>query len=319
MNDPVAVYISGIRLGAAQIHENLTLIPLLCEAEVPLEYVTLDEAMRLKLVEITEVGEAGSVPDLKVLNRSRSKILIIDGEELVGAKQNRISNASFLIPEESEKVIPVSCIEAGRWRWASKSFGSSDSMYALMGRRSKLQSTTSFLRAKREYRSDQGEVWGTVARYLGSSGTFSPTDSFVDYHEKRKADLAAFVAAFSSEADQVGVMILINGQLQGMDTFGKRITWRGVFPKLVRSYAMDAIVRMAIEPAAGGGALLSPEGFLRAVAEAPRQAFDSVGEGKDFRIETDEVIGAALVLNESLLHLTAFPKSPVPSRKPAAV
>jgi len=309
VSDPVGSYLSGLRLGEPQSRENLTLIPLLSSVEAHVEYIALDEALKSGLVEITEVSEGGKVQQLKVTNRSRSKVLILDGEELVGAKQNRISNASFVISEESEKMIPVSCIESGRWRYSSKSLSSSDSLFAAMGRRAKLQDTTSMLRVKREFSSDQVKVWDTVKRYLGMSGTSSGTDSFVDFHEQRKADLDGLVEAFRSEPDQVGVMVLINGRLQGLDAFGKRITWHSVFPKLLRSYAMDAIVRTAVEPVAGPGASLSPDRFLEEITSAPREAFDSVGEGKDFRIETDTVIGAALVVNDSMLHLTAFPKS----------
>jgi ARG/rhodanese/phosphatase superfamily protein len=309
LSDPVSSYLSGLRLGSPQSHQNLTLIPLLASLDASVEYVSLDEALKSGSVEITEINDGGSVQNLKVTNRSRSKVLILDGEELVGAKQNRISNASFVIPGMAEKVIPVSCIEEGRWRYSSRSFSGTDSMYAARGRRAKLQDTTSMLRVKKEFRSDQVKVWDTVKRYLGMSGASSSTDSFVDYQEHQRADLDGYVRGFSPAPDQVGVMVLINGRLQGLDAFGRKITWQGVFQKLIRSYAMDAIVRTAVEPAPGAGADLTPESFLRAVAEAPRESFDSVGEGKDVRIETETVIGAALVLDDNLLHLTAFPKN----------
>jgi len=309
VSDPVSSYLSGLRLGPPQTHENLTLIPLLAAADAPVEYVSLDDALKSGMIDISEVGEAGTVQNIKVTNRSRSKVLILDGEELVGAKQNRISNASFIIPEMAEKVIPVSCIEEGRWRYSSRSFSGTDSMFAARGRRAKLQDTTSMLRVKREFRSDQVKVWDTVKGYLGMSGATSSTDSFVDFQEHQRADLDGYVSRFTADPDQVGVMVLINGRLQGMDAFGRKITWQGVFRKLIRSYAMDAIVRSAVEPAPGSGADLSPESFLETVATAPRESFDSVGEGKDIRLETGQIIGAALVLNESLLHLTAFPKN----------
>lgn len=321
MSDVISAYLSGLKLGARQAHENLVVIPLLADAEAGVEYVTLDEALKHNVIEIREINEGGSVQNLKVINRSPSKVLILDGEELVGAKQNRISNASFVIPEDSEKVIPVACIEEGRWRYSSRSFNSTDSMYAAFGRRAKLQDTTSVLRVKREFKSDQVKVWDTVKRYLGMSGTHSGTDSFVDYHEQRKADLDSYVTEFNPEPDQVGVMVLINGRLQGLDAFGKKTTWRSVFPKLVRSYAMDAIVRSAVEPASGPAADMSPEDFLRELNAAPREPFDSVGAGKDYRMETDNLIGAALVVDESLLHITAFPKDgqkSAPSKAPAS-
>jgi hypothetical protein len=50
--------------------------------------------------------------------------LIVEGEELLGAKQNRIVNATFLVAGKTEIVIPVSCVEQRRWRYDSESFAS---------------------------------------------------------------------------------------------------------------------------------------------------------------------------------------------------
>ena len=63
---------------------------------------------------MTEVGEGGTVPELKVINKSPRMILILDDEELVGAKQNRIVNTTMLVQGNSIIIIPVSCVEQGR-------------------------------------------------------------------------------------------------------------------------------------------------------------------------------------------------------------
>ena len=57
------------------------------------------------------------MPDLKVINKSEVMVLILDGEELVGAKQNRIVNTTILIPAKETVLIPVSCVEQGRWSY----------------------------------------------------------------------------------------------------------------------------------------------------------------------------------------------------------
>jgi hypothetical protein len=62
-----------------------------------------------------EVSRGGSVPELKVVNKSDRMLLILDGEGLVGAKQNRIVNTTILIAGNTTTVIPVSCVEQGRW------------------------------------------------------------------------------------------------------------------------------------------------------------------------------------------------------------
>jgi hypothetical protein len=51
-------------------------------------------------------------------------VLILDGEELVGAKQNRIVNTTILVAAGAEIVIPVSCVEQGRWTYKSDAFSS---------------------------------------------------------------------------------------------------------------------------------------------------------------------------------------------------
>ena len=51
-----------------------------------------------------------------------SPVLLVDGEELIGAKQNRVLNLSILIPAKQRCVIPICCVEAGRWRAASREF-----------------------------------------------------------------------------------------------------------------------------------------------------------------------------------------------------
>ena len=71
-----------------------------------------------------EVDEAGTVPELVVENPLAERVLLYDGEELVGAKQNRILNVSVLVEAKSKLRIPVSCVEQGRWSRVSRHFGS---------------------------------------------------------------------------------------------------------------------------------------------------------------------------------------------------
>ena len=76
--------------------------------------MTLEEALALGF-RITEVDAAGSVPELIAFNPLDTPVLLYDGEELLGAKQNRILNVTVLVAPKSETKIPVSCVEQGRW------------------------------------------------------------------------------------------------------------------------------------------------------------------------------------------------------------
>ena len=90
-------------------------MPLSGNPAAALDYLLIDEALEAKKVVVEEVSEGGSVPELRMTNFADKVVLVVDGTELVGAKQNRIVNASFLIPPESITRIPVSCVEQGRW------------------------------------------------------------------------------------------------------------------------------------------------------------------------------------------------------------
>lgn len=83
---------SRISLGSAQVFRNLAVVPLLDPSSPAAGWLTLDAALELGVTEITEVSEAGSVPQLQLLNRGDAAVFLLDGEELVGAKQNRILN-----------------------------------------------------------------------------------------------------------------------------------------------------------------------------------------------------------------------------------
>lgn len=118
-----------LRLGPEVTHENLTMFPLLNGASHARDYQTLREALAAGTLRVTEVSEGGSVPQLSAVNDSDKPVLILDGEELVGAKQNRIANVTILVPAQRAIPIPVSCVEAGRWGYRSRRF--SDSPHAM--------------------------------------------------------------------------------------------------------------------------------------------------------------------------------------------
>ena len=66
-------------------------------AQTALDYLTLDDALRDGVVEVTEISEGGSVPTLKVSNSGERRVFLMAGEQLAGAKQNRVLNASMMV------------------------------------------------------------------------------------------------------------------------------------------------------------------------------------------------------------------------------
>ena len=120
-----------IAVGHPRTFAGLSVYPLTGGTVGSPRYTILDEALRAGTARVTETSESGSVPELAFHNDGDPPVLVLDGEELAGAKQNRIVNLTILVPGKTKVVIPVSCVEAGRWASMSDEFASTEQvMYA---------------------------------------------------------------------------------------------------------------------------------------------------------------------------------------------
>ena len=270
-------------------------------------YLTLDEALAGGHAEVTEVSEQGSVPELRVLNRSRRPLLIVDGEELVGAKQNRVVNLSILVPADASLIIPVSCVEAGRWRARTRAFSSSPRTQHAGGRMKRVMQVSASLRRSGTRESDQAEVWADIAEKSARLDARSPTGAMEEIFARHAASADAAVSALGPQAAQRGALFLINGRVAALDLFDTAYTLRALLPKLVRSVAIEAL-----DAPSGGAPIASSlqmriaEHFLARLSECPVEVSGAVGAGEDVRFEGPHLAGAALAVDGSVIHLTAF-------------
>ena len=138
------------RVGQPIRHQALSVFPLFTESSGPLNYLLSDEAIRSSMVLVEEVGREGTVPELLVENKGDTRVLFLEGEQLVGAKQNRVLNTSVLIPARAKIKIPVSCVEQGRWRYSTGKFDSSKAMSSSMLRYALKASVSRSVMAKQE-------------------------------------------------------------------------------------------------------------------------------------------------------------------------
>src|SRR5437764_1494409 len=102
--------IGQVTFGRAVTFENLSMVPLMRDEDRIPDYITLDEAIANGRAQVTEVSDAGQVSELKIAVTGSVPVLLLDGEELLGAKQNRVVNLTILAPPARTTVIPVSCV-----------------------------------------------------------------------------------------------------------------------------------------------------------------------------------------------------------------
>ena len=296
--------LARLRLGVPTTRQNLTLFPLLDSDAGGPQYVTLRTALSSGRLEVTEVSEAGSVPTLVARNLGEHPVLIIDGEELVGARQNRVANVSILVAAGSTVAIPVSCVERGRWRWQSPQCSDSKQAMHASGRRKNIRQVNQSLRSDRAYRGDQGGVWEEVERMAVHLRVESPTESLGDVFQQHEQALAAYAEGAAPAPGQCGAVFAVNGMVRGVEVFEDPGTFAAVLEKLLRSYALEAMDQPG--PSGPPADRAAVEAFLAAVGAAPVQRFPGVGGGETLRLESREVVGAGLAVADRIVHLVAF-------------
>ena len=304
--------LSSVALGLETTHRNLTMYPLLRRGAgggPANDYATLDEGLASGEVVVTEISEHGSVPELRVVNRGRKPLLVVDGEELVGAKQNRIVNLTILVPAESELTIPVSCVEAGRWRHRSRTFASAPRTQYASGRAKRMAQVTDSMQMSGRYRSDQAEVWSHIAEKSARLRTPSPTGAMEAIFTGHAPFIDSCVAALKPSDAQIGALFVVGGRVVGFDLFDREATLRKLLPKLVQGVAVDALDS---NPDSGDTSIEGIplrslcEQFVAAVGQAPTHSAQAIGLGQDVRLTAQGLTGAALVVSEQVIHLSAF-------------
>jgi hypothetical protein len=296
----------------------MTVFPLFTGVNHSPEYITLADALERESLTIAEVSSGGSVPEVKVSSRADLPVLLLEGEELAGAKQNRVLNTSILLKQQDDTVIPVSCTEQGRWSYTSEAFLDSGHISPSKMRFAKERSVTRSLKMGLGHRSDQGEVWEEVAELMSVSDTTSPTDSMRDVYLARSRDVEGFLKAFKPQPGQKGLLVIVNGEAVGLDIVSREDAYERLHPKLVKSYAMDAIVERQDGGSKNGKATREARRFIQAIARCEEEKFESVGLGWDHRFEREGIVGSALTYQDRVIHMAFFNMTEGHKRRRAA-
>ncbi|MEQ9397321.1 ARPP-1 family domain-containing protein [Haliea sp.] len=299
----INVALHNVALGETQTFANLSITPLMAANGSQADYLTLAEAQALGLAVVTEVSESGSVPTLLLDNTSEQAVFLLDGEELVGAKQNRILNLSILVPAKTKLEIPVSCVEQGRWSHLTREFASAERTFFSKGRARKAARVSENLRDGSGRNSNQSEVWSDIGDKMRNMAVGSATGAISDAYEHFSVSVDEYVAGFQVADNQIGACFAINGEIRGVELFDASATCGKLMPKLIRSYALDAIEEQQSDVVADE---LSVESFLEAVAAAQVDSFTALGEGEDLRVHSSSITGGALAARNRVIHLCAF-------------
>src|SRR5881296_1253415 len=276
--EPLKEILRAIEPGAPLVHGALTVIPLLTPSSKEVDWVTLEEAG--DDVVVTEAAGGASVPTLQVSNAGDRPLLLLDGEELIGAKQNRVLNTTVLVGARSTVTIPVSCVEAGRWAYRTARFAAGGtSLYASL-RADKAAQVTDSLRLRGRHQSDQAYIWKSLAARERDLDTQTPLGAMHDVFERHDGPIAAAREALGAQPGQIGSLVYLSGRWVGLDVLGSEGLFRRVWPRLCVGYAADAIGRADSQPPKE-----SPGAILERVASSPVSRMPAVGLGWEARLD----------------------------------
>ena len=303
-------YLNHITMGDKQTYKNMVVFPLLCNKEISVDYILLDEAIESKQIVIAEESDDGIAAELIIENLSGENILILDGEGLVGARQNRTANTTLLIPAHSVVTIPIICVERKRWYYQGHGIMNKDRV--TMRRNMAVNES---LMAAESFQSNQGEVrdiWDMVNGEKTSFHVDAPTCLIEDVYGNEQKPLDEYVKHFSVEDSQVGVLVLTDNHVMGCDCFGRYNTLRKNFSRLIKAYAPGTIDTI------GKKCTFSKRkaaDFINNIRISIVKGSASISLGTDLRLASQKVTGSALSIGKELIHFSAFVKEENDSRK----
>ena len=291
LTDPICVHGLGI-------------IPMVADDEVNIaDLDLLEEALLKGTVRITETSESGEVPFLKLENTGQNSLLILEGEELVGGKQNRIVNTSIVILGGIAIKIPVSCMERHRWHGQHEDFVSGEAVFPAKSRAKQKASVSYNLVREGSFRSDQGAVWDEVRLSLHQMSAASPTANFRAARDKAAHQIESFVEAFHPATGQIGAIFVSKHGILGLELFATSELFGRCTKKVIRSFAFEVLSDENLS-AVPSDAVTAWWGNVR---EATLARHSSPGAGEDLRVEVGNLIGSGLFWNDALVHFSCFP------------
>jgi hypothetical protein len=307
--EEVRQLIESLEVGEPFSYRNLTIIPVYTDRiRDHTRYTSLDEALDRGWLEVTEV-EGGRVPQVRVTNRSGEYIFLMGGEILTGCRQDRLLGRDVLLrPRAKNVIVPVYCVEQGRWTYESETFSSR----ANLG--------TSRLRAEGQKAGGdaQSRIWSHVSGMADRAGVASPTGRFQEVYESEETrrEISGFRDRMedipSLCPDAVGVVIGVGDAITSVDIFANPHVFRALWPKLLRSAALAAVCERAYGTLDQADAVR----FLRRVHDKRYTRKAAVDLGFEVSAVDSEVNVNALVYRDAVTHIAGFPEEETYGKRP---
>ena len=249
--------------------------------------------------------ESASVPQIQVHNPTDSPLLIPAGKVLSGGRQTRTVNVSILVAAGSTIIIPVSCVEAGRWHGGHR-FEDSKRFASRRVRMDMQRGVARNVKNLRMKMSDQGAVWDSIDSELISRHLSSDTKNFLFAEESLNDEKDRFTAVQElliegPEPQQNGIAIAQGDEIVSVEIFASPDALKSSYEALIRSAIFDSPEKKVKSPSED-----AVQAFLDQIFSAETTEATGVGLGTEYHIENDKFVAHALAYEGKFLHANAF-------------
>lgn len=330
------------------VYENLQVFPVVARLGFDTSaFVTLDDALASGDVVVAEGGSAlvrgsrgggsAQVNQLVLMNRGKRPLLLLAGEVVTGGKQDRVIGKDRIIAPGSEPLpLDVFCVERGRWSGTKAEFSESKFM------------AHPSVREKALVDKAQDQVWAAVRQgstastvivegdgvtrapaaparisrdALNTASAEAGTEAYAKIYASKR--VAGSVESFSEEIARrfrnataglkgeqlVGVVVAYNGEAAWSDLFASNALFERYWPKLLRSYVVEALARPQYREratVADARDFLAPMSGREVVESEPGvYRWRETSAGRYAQIELDSLLGRTFTLHRVKIHRTS--------------
>ncbi|MEN3045385.1 MAG: DUF6569 family protein [Candidatus Hydrothermales bacterium] len=232
--------INKIEIGEPIFQRNLLLFPLYGGEDGEGDTIkTIEEAYREGFGEFREL-EKPKIERVIFENRGNYPVFAIDGEEVLGAFQNRVINTAFFSEPNTVIEVPVTCVEERRWGGKRSFYSSGVSLYPSL-RAILLKTTNRSLLLNNSFVSDQKLVWENIRKTLTQLNVQSRTLSIQDAFNFYESQINWYLEGINFD-DCCGVASFAGSNFLCMDLFVSKSLFAKFREKILRGYALDAIL-----------------------------------------------------------------------------
>ena len=283
-------------------HANLAVYVVRGAATDTRDYITLDEGLTARTVKVREKASGADVNTLEIENRSDKWLFLQAGDIVKGGKQDRTIMTDFtLAPRSGPQPLEAFCVEQGRWAPGrdGMAFSKNTGIAAGGSLKRAIQSGKPGSQqrvwqevAKTEERAAAAVAPGVAAPSVAfsSTGTYNAIAEHETLSRSRDAYVSALLPQIRKDPQAVGLVVAINGVVTSADIYASPALFQRLSPKLLSSYAFEALLARDTAPAAATPTLTQVKAFLSQPSTAKASTQTVGGSIQRATRETDDAV-----------------------------